>query len=212
MFKKITFLVLIFTFNSISSQNKIEEVLDSITNIENAETFLKNKKNRKNKIITFNEEKHKTKLSKSLLKLNEGGTKVVKNEIEKVHYKILEKNEIVYYRVSYIFLDGTQIPISKIEKLREVILSKHNLGISFKDLARQYSMDGNSNRGGDLGWFTYGEMMPEFEQQVMNNSHNVGDVFMVDVESNKWYYVVKKTHDKKSISEIKVLKIVESRR
>ena len=46
----------------------------------------------------------------------------------------------------------------------------------------------------------------------MNENHQKDDIFTVNVESNQWYYVVKKTYDKKSITEIKVLKVVESTR
>ena len=211
--RKYTLLVIIFllSFNT-SAQRKLQKELDSVTTIEKAQRFINSKNGKKNKIITFNEEKHKTKLTQELLKLSNGGHKVVKREDENIHYKILEKNEIIYYRVSYILLDGKEFSISSIEKLRPQIIAKHERGVSFKDLALQYSMDNNKKRGGDSGWFTYGDMLPEFEQQVMNDKHQKDDIFTVNVESNQWYYVVKKTHDKKSITEIKVLKVVESTR
>jgi len=210
---KHSLLILIFSISfTISAQKGFQKELDSVTTVEKAQRFINSIDGRKNKIITFNEEKHKTKLTEELLKLSNGGHKVVKKEGENIHYKILEKNEIIYYRVSYIMLDGKEFSYSSIEKLRPQIIKKHKLGVSFKDLAMQYSMDKNKTRGGDSGWFTYGEMLPEFEQQVMNENHQTDDIFTVDVESNQWYYVVKKTHDKKSITEIKVLKVVESTR
>lgn len=202
---------LLLSFNMLA-QRKFQKELDSVTTIERAQRFINSKNGKKNKIITFNEEKHKTKLTQELLKLSNGGHKVIKKEGENIHYKILEKNEIIYYRVSYILLDGKEFSISSIEKLRPQIIAKHERGVSFKDLALQYSMDNNKKRGGDSGWFTYGDMLPEFEQQVMNDEHQKDDIFTVNVESNQWYYVVKKTHDKKSITEIKVLKVVESTR
>jgi len=210
---KYTLLVIIFllSFNT-SAQRKLQKELDSVTTIERAQRFINSKNGKKNKIITFNEEKHKTKLTQELLKLSNGGHKVVKREDENIHYKILEKNEIIYYRVSYILLDGKEFSISSIEKLRPQIIEQHERGVPFKDLALQYSMDNNKKRGGDSGWFTNGDMLPEFEQQVMNDKHQKDDIFTVNVESNQWYYVVKKTHDKKSITEIKVLKVVESTR
>jgi len=210
---KYTLLVIIFLLSfSTSAQRKLQKELDSVTTIERAQRFINSKNGKKNKIITFNEEKHKTKLTQELLKLSNGGHKVVKREDENIHYKILEKNEIIYYRVSYILLDGKEFSISSIEKLRPQIIEQHERGVPFKDLALQYSMDNNKKRGGDSGWFTYGDMLPEFEQQVMNDKHQKDDIFTVNVESNQWYYVVKKTHDKKSITEIKVLKVVESTR
>lgn len=202
---------LLLSFNMLA-QRKFQKELDSVTTIERAQRFINSKNGKKNKIIIFNEEKHKTKLTQELLKLSNGGHKVIKKEGENIHYKILEKNEIIYYRVSYILLDGKEFSISSIEKLRPQIIEQHDRGVPFKDLALQYSMDNNKKRGGDSGWFTYGDMLPEFEQQVMNDEHQKDDIFTVNVESNQWYYVVKKTHDKKSITEIKVLKVVESTR
>jgi len=210
---KYSLLVIAFLLSfSITAQKELQKELDSVTTIERAQRFIDSKNGRKNKIITFNEEKHQTKLTEELLKLSNGGHKVIKREGENIHYKILEKNEITYYRVSYILLDGKELSISSIENLRPQIIEKHKRGVPFKDLALQYSMDNNRKRGGDSGWFTYGEMLPEFEQQVMNDNHQKDDIFTVNVESNQWYYVVKKTHDKKSIKEIKVLKVVESTR
>ena len=210
---KYSLLVIAFLLSfSISAQRELQKELDSVTTIEKAQRFIDSKNGRKNKIITFNEEKHKTKLTEELLKLSNGGHKVIKREGENIHYKILEKNEITYYRVSYILLDGKELSISSIENLRPQIIEKHKRGVPFKDLALQYSMDNNRKRGGDSGWFTYGDMLPEFEQQIMNDNHQKDDIFTVNVESNQWYYVVKKTHDKKSITEIKVLKVVESTR
>ena len=211
--QKHIFLILVIALSfTVSAQKGFQKELDSVNTVEKAQRFINSIDGIKNKIITFNEEKHKTKLSKELLKLPNGGHKVVRKERENIHYKVLEKNEIIYYRVSYIFLDGKQFSINSIEKLRPQIIEKHNLGMPFKDLAMQYSMDQNKSRGGDSGWFTYGEMLPEFEQQVMNENHQIDDLFTVNVESNQWYYVVKKTYDKKSITEIKVLKVVESTR
>jgi hypothetical protein len=212
MQKYLTLILIFYLTLNVSAQNKFKKNLDSVTNVERAQRFITSKNGRNNKIIMFNEEKHKTKLSQQLLKLPNGGHKVVKKEGENIHYKVLEKNEIIYYRVSYIFLDGKQYSISSIEKLRPQIIAKYNLGIPFKDLAMQYSMDNNKTRGGDSGWFTYGEMLPEFEQKVMNDNHQLDDVFTVNVESNQWYYVVKKTHERKSIREIKVLRVSESKR
>jgi parvulin-like peptidyl-prolyl isomerase len=210
---KYTVLILIcfISFTGLA-QTSFQQELDSLTTVEKAKQFIDSKKGRKNKIITFNQEKHKTKLSKELLELPNGGQKVLKRESENIHYKVLEKNLITYYRVSYIFLDGKESTINSIEKLRPQIIERHKRGTPFKDLAMQYSMDKNKTRGGDSGWFTYGEMLPEFEQQVMNDSHQLDDIFTVNVESNQWYYIVKKTYDKKLITEIKVLRVVESTR
>lgn len=204
-------LILAFSLSTFA-QKKSKIELDSITNTERAEQFLEEHKSRKNKIITFNEEKHKTRLAKEILDMNQGGTKVIENEIENIHYKVIEKQKKRYYRVSYIFLDGTKMSMVEIDALRPKLVAQIRNGVPFKDLASQYSMDSNRKKGGDSGWITYGDMLPEFEAKVMNDTHQVDDVYLVNVESNRWYYVVKKTYDKKDITEVKVLRVVESKR
>ncbi len=39
----------------------------------------------------------------------------------------------------------------------------------FTDLAKQYSDDTSSLKGGDIGWVNKGDTVPQFEQQMMNN-------------------------------------------
>ena len=41
-------------------------------------------------------------------------------------------------------------------------------GVSFADMARQYSNDGSAPQGGELGWLSPGETVPEFERAMDN--------------------------------------------
>jgi peptidyl-prolyl cis-trans isomerase SurA len=45
---------------------------------------------------------------------------------------------------------------------------------NFEDLARQYSQDASARDGGDMGWATQGQVVPEFEQAMDNL--NVGQI------------------------------------
>lgn len=56
-----------------------------------------------------------------------------------------------------------QDAIQQLRELRQRIVS----GASFEDLARQFSTDGSASQGGDLGWASPGQFVPEFEQ-VLN--------------------------------------------
>ncbi|MBT8273355.1 MAG: peptidylprolyl isomerase [Bacteroidia bacterium] len=210
---RITFLCFAILISiSSNAQEDFKVDLDSVTTFEKAKKYLETFDNRQNKIITFNEEKHKTRFAKEIFKLSNGGTKVVENEIENVHYKVIEKNDVIYYRVHYIFLDGDKMSMRDIDILRPKLVKQIERGVPFKDLAIQYSMDTNRKRGGDSGWITHGDMLPEFEEHVLNDDHKLDDIFLVNVESNKWYFVVKKTYDKKKIQEVKVLRVVEPKR
>ncbi len=211
MFKKLLILFLICTSSFLTAQTSTEEDLEIIETPEQVESYLETKKSKENKLITFNEEKHKTILAKELFKLSIGGTRVNENEFEKTYYKVIQKTKNTYHRVAYIYLDDSKYSLEDINTLRDKIIAQYHNGAPFDFLAKQYSMDGNSNKGGDLGWFLKGKMHSDFENEVVNEDHSLNDIFTIDIPSENWYYVVLKTHEPKDISEIEVLKIVEAK-
>ena len=209
MIKPLLYTAFLCSTMFLSAQTSFEAELDSIHDESQATHFLETHTSNKGQLFVFNKEKHKTQLAKDLFSMGKGSNKVVANEIEKTHYKIIDKYEIPYYRVSYVYLDGSKKSMSEIKELQNTIIAKYNQGYRFKDLAKMYSMDQNATRGGDLGWFTKGEMTPEFEQAVIDGANGVADIFIVDIPERNWYYVVVKTHNTKLIEEIKVLKVTE---
>ena len=53
----------------------------------------------------------------------------------------------------------------KTEKEAQMVLDRLGKGEKFSNIAREVSRDsGSGKRGGDLGWFTRGKMVKEFEQ------------------------------------------------
>jgi len=189
------------------AQDQIETEIDSINSIDRAESFTKVNTNAS--IITFNKEKHNTALSRELFNRPLFGKKVYENNIEKTTYKIIDRYKIPYYRLSYIYLDGASLSMEEIENKRKTIMAQYQAGIPFTNLAGQYSMDENANRGGDLGWVTHGDLAKEFEEKVLNNNQT-GDIYKVDIPERNWYYVILQTHQPKLIEEIKVLKHTQS--
>ena len=106
-------------------------------------------------------------------------------------------------------MDGTKLSIKDINLLRVNIIKKHNDGVPFDFLARQFSMDESAKKGGDSGWFKEGDNLFAFEESVARGNHQIEDVFIVDSPQSSSYYVILQSHEPKNISEIKVLKIVE---
>jgi peptidyl-prolyl cis-trans isomerase SurA len=53
---------------------------------------------------------------------------------------------------------------TKIEQIRDRIMN----GAAFSDMAKLYSEDGSNSRGGDLGWVSQGDTVPEFENAMMS--------------------------------------------
>lgn len=211
MFKKLPFLFFIGTSLILTAQTSIEKELEILETPEQIESYLETKKSVKNKLVTFNEENHKTILAKELFKLNVGGTKVNDGEFEKTYFKVIKKSKNTYYRVAYIYLDHSKFNKEYIDTLKEKIITQYNYGKPFDILAKQYSMDENANKGGDLGWFLEGEMPDDFEDEAVKGNHKLNDIFTIDIPSEKSSYVILKTHEPKDILEIEVLKIVESK-
>lgn len=76
----------------------------------------------------------------------------------------------------------------------------------FADLAKDFSNGPTATKGGDLGWFTYGRMVPEFNNYVFDNKKgNIGVVKTI------FGYHVIKIEDQKNISKaVKLATIVRN--
>ncbi|MGI4887224.1 MAG: peptidylprolyl isomerase [Janthinobacterium lividum] len=70
------------------------------------------------------------------------------------------------------------------------LINKIKAGADFAALARQFGTDGTKDQGGDLGWFTKGRMVPEFEKAVLGAP--VG-LLSAPVETSFGYHVIKVT-------------------
>jgi parvulin-like peptidyl-prolyl isomerase len=97
---------------------------------------------------------------------------------------------------------------TQVDSVQEVIIKKYKEGVPFKELARNYSMDGNAENGGDLGWFSKKMMVKEFSEPVSSHDHN--DIFTVDIPSKQWYYVVLKTYPDRQRIKKGIIKIKSS--
>lgn len=127
---------------------------------------------------------------------------VTQEEIDK-HY---ETNKEEYsndeVRASHIIItttspDGKDLPQDKIDEAKKQmddIYIRAIGGEKFEDLAKQYSQDGTKDSGGDLGFFSRGRMVQEFDNVVF--SMNVGDISK-PFKTRFGYHIVKLT-DKKA--------------
>lgn len=120
-------------------------------------------------------------------------------------FKTLETRNVKSFRVQYIFLDNKKLTLEKIDSLRRVIFRRLDKGDSFDSLAKEYSIDGNALKGGDLGWFEEGMMNAKFEKSI--GSKKTGEIFTVDIPSEKWFYVVRNSHDPRLDKKVTVLYI-----
>jgi peptidyl-prolyl cis-trans isomerase D len=63
----------------------------------------------------------------------------------------------------------TDAEVEEIKKKAQDILNQAKKGSNFEDLAKKYSEDpGTKDKGGDLGWVTHGQTVPEFEKAAFS--------------------------------------------
>lgn len=101
------------------------------------------------------------------------------------------------YRVSHILVTDEEVA----EKVRSLIGSR-----SFESLARKYSVDKHSNAGGDLGYLSRGNMIPEFEGVIYGMQvDDVSDVIATEFG----YHIIKVTDIRETQSTLEYADIAE---
>ena len=71
------------------------------------------------------------------------------------------------------------------------LISKISEGGDFKKIALNNSTCPSKKKGGDLGWFTKGQMVPEFEKAAF--ALNVGAMTPEPVKTKFGYHIIKRT-------------------
>ncbi len=192
--------LLLLLSTSLFAQPTVREQFEKIKTVPDAEKYIAANPNLKPALLHLSYGKDTALIDKRLLKQNKGDV----FSVGYVTYKVLEVDEAVKYRASYIFLDRGSLNNKEVDSLSKLIVQKLNAGTPFEQLADQYTMDGN-NTHGDLGWF-FGEDMVPKELQDAVAKHKLGEIFYVDIPERQWYYIVKKTYDDQIKKDITVLR------
>ena len=92
------------------------------------------------------------------------------------------------------FKTGDQIRAShilvKTEPEAKEIEKELKAGASFEDLAKKHSIDGAAQKGGDLGWFGKGSMLPDFEKVAFSLKEGATSGI---VQTKFGYHIIKLT-------------------
>jgi parvulin-like peptidyl-prolyl isomerase len=185
---------------SVWAQPTVTDQFKKINTVEEANDWAKANASLKPEVFKLSVGKDSSLIDKRLLKQNKGDV----FSVGYVTYKVVDANQSIQFRSSYIFLDGSSLGNSELDSLRKIIITKINAGANWDQLSDQYTMDGNKTHG-DTGWFFGPETVPAELQDAIKN-HKQGDVFAVDVSDKQWHYIVKKTFDDNFKKEITVLK------
>lgn len=127
------------------------------------------------------------------------------DEKEAKNYYNNHKGDFFEVKASHILIsnyddDGNEVSKEKKKEnkeLAEKILKRAQKGESFEDLALEYSDDTyTASNGGDLGYFSKGEMDKDFEAAVF--SLKDGEIYPKVVETSYGYHIIKKTGEQYS--------------
>ncbi len=118
-------------------------------------------------------------------------------------YKVskIGKDTVYNVKASHILIkwDNTTPEAKKFAKSKaQKILSDIKGGANFAEKAREFGTDGTASRGGDLGWFSSGQMVKPFEKAVFDAKKTglLADV----VETDFGYHIIEVTSLKDNTS------------
>ena len=136
----------------------------------------------KNPEIKFLMEQQKIDLlTKAAMKEIVDKSPVTESEIEATYKKMSANSNPMEFKARHILL--------KTEADAEAVIKKLDKGADFATLAKEKSTGPSAKKGGDLGWFKPGQMVPEFSKSVM--ALKKGEYSKKPVKTQFGYHVIK---------------------
>lgn len=185
-----------FSYNKLDSEMK----KDIIQNVVLGDLIIDEA--RKAKIKESSEYKQAIQFTENQLMQKVYLEKVVKDAVTEAKIRsvydqmVKEQSDIVEYKVSHILVQT--------EEEAKNIKSKLNKGSDFVELSKEYSLDSNKDNGGDLGYFSSGQMVLPFEQAT--EKLKIGQISS-PVKTDFGYHIIKLVDKRK----IKVASFEEMR-
>lgn len=123
-------------------------------------------------------------------------TAVTEEEIEE-YFRAHEREYMYEYRVSHILVNT----LEEAEEVKELLKTR-----SFLWVANRYSVDPVAKRGGDLGYLTKGNMIPEFENVIFDMKP--GELSGI-VKSDFGYHIIKLIGSRESLVKVDLVDVRE---
>ncbi|WP_296647583.1 peptidylprolyl isomerase [Romboutsia sp. 13368] len=141
-------------------------------------------------------------LEKELIAVQYIGKESEVTEKEAENYYNKNKDEFLTVRASHILIkntddEGNSVSDEQKKKNKEKaedILKQAKEGVDFAQLAKEYSEDTSSEKGGDLDFFSKGQMVEPFEKAAFSLKN--GEIYPEVVETDYGYHIIKKTDEK----------------
>ena len=111
------------------------------------------------------------------------GVKITDSEVEKYYEDNKDKFE------SGESVNASHILVDSEEKALEILKKIESGEVSFEDAAKEFSSCPSGERGGELGDFTRGQMVPEFDSAVFAMS--VGEITSTPVKTQFGYHLIR---------------------
>lgn len=196
------------TIDESELKNNVDQWKNSITKDTTAKEYYE-KNGITEEVVTdvFKEQMNISALEANYAKNNP----VTQEEIDKYYNEHKSEYTNAQVKASHIIIktqndDGTEMSQDKVDSAKkqiDEIYAKIKAGEDFAKLAKQYSQDASKDAGGDLGFFSKGQMVKEFEEVAF--SMKVGEV-SEPFKTKYGYHVVKLTDKKEDTTDPKQVK------
>src|SRR5579859_4983124 len=123
--------LLLLLSSSAFAQATVHDQFAKIGTVQQAQAWIEANAALKPALLNLNSLKDTSLIAKRLLRQNKGDI----FSVGYVTYKVLDENEKVNYRASYIFLDGGTLAPTQVDSLKKIIVQKASAGAEWNQLS-----------------------------------------------------------------------------